>query len=154
MKPELFAGSLITPFHTPLPFLPEQREGERGLPFFLLYINVRLQSSKLRLVSAAPSGLPGDAWLNKMERGGCGVEGVSLMSLSTLNFMQDPCPWNWRKCIFFFLRSSQVHASVCVRGLGCYPAGHQFPPDVLWSAAISSRGQFIVLSLRAGIGER
>lgn len=52
-------GSLITPFHTPLPFL--QNEGKVNKDsFFLLYINVRLQSSGLRPVSVAPSMLPGD----------------------------------------------------------------------------------------------
>lgn len=55
-------GSLITPFHTPLPFLQNKGKVNEDFLFFffLLYINVRLQSSGLRPISVAPSMLPGD----------------------------------------------------------------------------------------------
>lgn len=75
MKLELFVGSLITPFHTPLPSLLEQWEGEQGLPF-LLYINVRLLASSLPLASLVLSLLPWRYVINYNERrwGGGGRE--------------------------------------------------------------------------------
>lgn len=54
---------------------PEQREGERGLPF-LLYINVRLQPSWLQLASLAHSVCPRDMRLIIMKWG----KKVTLMS--------------------------------------------------------------------------
>lgn len=56
--------------------------------------------------------------------------------------------------LFFFYDHRKFMPPSALGVWAVIPRVINFLQTVLWSAAISSRGQFIVLSHRAGIGER